>query len=435
MAENKRFDAPSGLPLGLAFDIGSTTLAGALVDLKNNKVLRTVSAPNPQASEVGADDILSRIRAVSKEPELLARLQSRTITILNEIIEGLKPEGRGTITEISGAGNSVMEHILLKVSPEPLGKVPYRPVFKEARSTPASELGLAHSALASDATLYSFPLIGGFIGGDTVAMMLVLGLEGGAAKSNELAIDIGTNSEIVLFTPDKVYAASAAAGPAFEGGEIEFGMAAGPGAISSAQVTKDDITLDVIGGSAPKGICGSALIDIVGKLIRAGVIDSTGRILDASEIETNLSTRIISPEAKEGAGGNSFLLYMGPDRRLTLSQNDVRSLQTAKGSIRAGINVLMHKAGLKSGDIERVSLAGAFGSNIDKEGLETIGLLDVCWHDKVRILGDAALDGAVLTLGSQENKERAETLAKECGYVSLSGSPGFEKEFIENMGF
>ncbi len=433
MAEKKRLDTLPGNPLGVAFDIGSTTLAGALVDLKNKKVLSTMSAPNPQASEVGADDILSRVRAVSKEPEFLARLQSRTITILNEIIEGLKPEGRGTITELSGAGNSVMEHILLKVSPEPLGKVPYRPVFKEASYTPASELGLAHSALASDATLYTFPLIGGFIGGDTVAMMLILALEGGATKGSELAIDMGTNSEIVLSTPDKVYAASAAAGPAFEGGEIEYGMAAGPGAIRSALVTKDDITLEVIGGGAPKGICGSALIDIVGKLIRAGVIDSTGRILDASEIETNLSTRIISGE--EEAGGNTFLLYMGPDRRITLSQNDVRSLQTAKGSIRAGINVLMHKAGLKSGDIERVNLAGAFGSNIDKEGLETIGLLDVCWHDKIRILGDAALDGAVKALGSIENRARAEALAKETRYVSLSGSPGFEKEFIENMGF
>jgi uncharacterized 2Fe-2S/4Fe-4S cluster protein (DUF4445 family) len=126
---------------------------------------------------------------------------------------------------------------------------------------------------------------------------------------------------------------------------------------------------------------------------------------------------------------------MGPEGSLTLSQNDVRSLQTAKGSIRAGINVLMHKAGLKNIDIDKVYLAGAFGANLSKEGLETIGLLDVCWHDNIHIIGDAALDGAVLALASQENKERAERLAKECGYVSLSGSPGFEKEFIENMGF
>ena len=434
MAEKKRLDVSPGSPLGVAFDIGSTTLAGALVDLNNEKVLSTVSAPNPQASEGGAD-ILSRIRAIEEEPEFLVRLQSRTITILNEIIEGLVPQRRGTITELSGAGNSVMEHILLRVSPKPLGKVPYRPVFKEARSTSATELGLTHSALAKDALLYTFPLIGGFIGGDTVAMMLSLGLGDGANRGNELAIDIGTNSEIVLSTPDKIYAASAAAGPAFEGGEIEFGMPAGPGAIRSIEVTSDDITLDVIEGGAPKGICGSALIDIVSKFIRAGVIDPTGRILDAGEIETNLSTRIISAEEKEGAGGNSFLLYMGPDRRLTLSQNDVRSLQTAKGSIRAGINVLMHKAGLKNTDIDKVHLAGAFGANLSKEGLETIGLLDVCWHDNIHIIGDAALDGAVLTLGSIENRARAETLARETGYVSLSGSPGFEKEFIENMSF
>lgn len=432
MTDNMRLDNQAGKQLGVAFDIGSTTLAGALVDLKSREVLSSISAPNPQVNDGGAD-ILSRIRAVVNEPELLERLQRLTITALNEIIEGLCPEGRGTITELSAAGNSVMEHILLKVSPEKLGKVPYRPVFKEARSTPASELGFDHSNLAAPALLYTFPLIGGFIGGDTASMMLALGLEGSAERGSELAIDIGTNSEIVLSTPSAVYAASAAAGPAFEGGEIEFGMVAGPGAIRSIDVTPDDITLEVIGGTAPRGICGSALIDIVGKLIRAGVIDATGRIKDSGEIETNLSTKIISGE--EGAGGNRFLLYRGPKGRITLSQNDVRSLQTAKGSIRAGINVLMHKAGLKKEDIDRVYMAGAFGANISKKELETIGLLDVCWHDKIEVLGDAALDGAIMALGHVENRARAQKMAKETKYVSLSGSPGFEREFIENMGF
>ncbi len=432
MAENERLHGSSGSKLGVAFDIGSTTLAGALVDLKSGEVISSASAPNPQAADSGAD-ILSRIKAIANEPELLERLQSSTIATLNGIIEELKPEGLGLITEVSAAGNSVMEHILLKISPEPLGRVPYKPVFKEGRSTPAGELGLTHSALSKEASLYTFPLIGGFIGGDTVAVMLSIALEGEEEKSNELAIDIGTNSEIVLSTPKGVYTASAAAGPAFEGGEIEFGMVAGPGAIRSCEVTQDGITLEVIGGGAPKGICGSALIDITAKLIRAGVIDATGRIKDASEIETNLAAKII--EGDGDAGGNRVLLYMGPVGRVTLSQNDVRSLQTAKGSIRAGINVLMNKAGLGIVDISAVYLAGAFGANLDKEGLETIGLLDVCWHDKVRVLGDAALDGAVKVLGSIEERACAEKLAEETKYVSLSGTPGFEREFIENMGF
>ena len=421
-------------PLGVAFDIGSTTLAGALVDLETKKVLKTHSMANPQAAEAG-EDIISRIRAVSSEPELLARLHSKTVEALNSIIEELSPKGE--ISELAAAGNSVMEHILLKVSPEPLGKVPYRPVFKEARTSNALALGLTHKAVTKDALLYTFPLIGGFVGGDTVAMMLNLALSGefgsGKAGSYELAIDIGTNSEIVLSTPGGIFVASAAAGPAFEAGEIGCGMAAAPGAIRSARIGPDDIELDVIGGGKPKGICGSGLVDIVSGLIHAGVIDKTGRIRDASEIETLLSTKVKAGEDKED--GNSVSIYTGAKKSITLSQADVRSLQTAKGAIRAGINVLTHKAGIEAGVIDRVYLAGAFGANLSKEGLETIGLLDVCWHDKIRFIGDAALDGAIKALNSMEARSKAEELSEGTTYVSLSGSPGFEREFIRSMDF
>ncbi len=420
--------------LGIAFDVGSTTLAGALVDLETKKVLKTHSVPNPQVNEAGAD-IISRIRAVTKDPELLRALQLETAGALNGIIDELSPEGE--ISELAAAGNSVMEHILLRISPEPLGKIPYRPVFKEALSSNAHEFGLTHRAVTKDALLYTFPLIGGFVGGDTVAMMLSLALSGsfcsGKAGSYELAIDIGTNSEIVLSTPAGTFVASAAAGPAFEGGEIGCGMVAAPGAIRSAKIGPDDIELDVIGGGKPRGICGSGLIDLVSGLIGAGIIDKTGRIRDASEIDTLLSTKVRPGENKEE--GNSISLYIGPENSITLSQADVRSLQTAKGAIRAGVNVLMNKAGIKSDAIDRVYLAGAFGANLSKEGLETIGLLDVCWHDKIRFIGDAVLDGAIKTLNSEEARSKAEELASVARYVSLSGSPGFEREFIRSMGF
>jgi uncharacterized 2Fe-2S/4Fe-4S cluster protein (DUF4445 family) len=268
-------------------------------------------------------------------------------------------------------------------------------------------------------------------------MMLSLALSGefgsGKAGSYELAIDIGTNSEIVLSTPAGTFVASAAAGPAFEGGEIGCGMAAAPGAISKAKVNPDDITLEVIGGAKPRGICGSGLIELVSGLIGAGIIDKTGRIRDASEIDTLLSTRVKAGRVK--GEGNSLSLYIGPENSITLSQADVRSLQTAKGAIRAAIIVLMNKAGIKADAIDRVYLAGAFGANLSKEGLETIGLLDVCWHDKIRFIGDAVLDGAIKTLNSEEARSRAEELSRGARYVSLSGSPGFEREFIRSMGF
>ncbi|MEE9543537.1 MAG: ASKHA domain-containing protein [Thermodesulfobacteriota bacterium] len=423
---------------GVAFDIGSTTLAGALVDLETKKVLKTHSVGNPQALRAGAD-IISRIRAVSEDSSLLDALHSETFDALNGIIDELAPEGG--ISEISTAGNSVMEHILLKISPEPLGKVPYRPVFKDALTLNAHEAGLTHKAVTKEAALYVFPLIGGFVGGDTVAMMLSIALSGGFGSgkgganelANELAIDIGTNSEIVLSTPGGIFAASAAAGPAFEAGEIGFGMAAGPGAISGASVTPDSITLEVIGAVKPVGICGSGLVDIVSGLIGAGIIDKTGRIKDPGEIDTLLATKVKAGESSED--GNLFSLYTGPEKTITLSQADVRSLQTAKGAIRAGVNVLIDKAGIVANDIERVYIAGAFGAGLSKEGLETIGLLDVCWHDKIQIIGNAVLDGAVMTLGSVEARSRAEELAKGVKYVSLSGSPGFETEFIRSMDF
>ena len=433
MADKERLKAP----LGVAFDVGSTTLAGALVDLETKEVLGSHSVPNPQGT-LGGTDIISRIRAVSEDLELLRTLHSETARALNEIIDTLSPVGE--IKELSAAGNSVMEHILLNISPEPLGKVPYRPVFKEAKNSNALGMGLTHKAIKKDASLYTFPLIGGFVGGDTVAVMLSLGLGGGgggATKGTELAselvIDIGTNSEIVLSTPSGMFVASAAAGPAFEAGEIDCGMCAAPGAIRSAKVTPDEIALEVIGGVSPVGICGSGLIDVVSGLIRAGVIDKTGRIKDPGEIDTLLSTKVKPGENKED--GNSVSLYTGPKKSITLSQADVRSLQTAKASIRAGIQVLTNKAGIGFQEIDRVFLAGAFGANLAKEGLETIGLLDVCLHDKIRFIGDAALDGAVIALGSAEARSKAEELAKGARYVSLSGSPGFEKEFIRSMDF
>ena len=328
-------------PLGVAFDIGSTTLAGALVDLKSGEVIATHSLPNPQNAHGAGADIISRIRAVASDPELLAELHRLTIAAMNEIMEALGPPTGAEIRALSAAGNSVMEHILLNINPEPLGRVPYRPVFKEARTLAAKELGLVHAALSADATLYCFPLIGGFIGGDTVAMMLSLALEPGGG--NELAIDIGTNSEIVLATGKAVYAASAAAGPAFEGGEVEFGMSASKGAIRAVTVGPDDIKLDVVGGVAPRGICGSGLSDLISGLLRADVIDRSGRIKGADEIDTNLSTRI-----KPGAESNSFLIFMGPGGAMTLESDRSALLSECQGGHKGGGRCFDGKSGAQS---------------------------------------------------------------------------------------
>lgn len=404
---------------GVAFDIGTTTIVGALVDLKTGAVLGAKAVPNPQSR--WGRDVISRINAVLDDPRLCAEMSSSVISACSSIIDGLRPEGG--ITEVTAAGNTVMTHLLLGVSPEPLSRVPYKPAFKEARTLSADDLGLS----THGASLYTLPIIGGFVGGDTTAVIIALGLD--KATGVTLALDIGTNSEIVLCAQGAIYATSAAAGPAFEGGQISAGMSAGQGAISSVAIDSDGVRLEVIGSVAPVGICGSGVVDAVSGLLGAGVIDATGMIRDRDAVAGNLSNRI------KGEGGiNSFVLYRGPKGEIILTQQDVRALQSAKAAIKAGIMMLLKKAGLGPSDVEKVYIAGAFGANMKKEGLAAIGVLEKGWLDRVESAGDAALNGAILAL-SDEGKREAEAAAEKAKYVSLSGSAHFEREFIKDMDF
>ncbi|MBI5889012.1 MAG: DUF4445 domain-containing protein [Deltaproteobacteria bacterium] len=409
--------------VGIAFDIGTTTIAAGLVDLSSGETLSALSAPNPQ-SKWGAD-VISRITAISKDPKVLPEISRAVVEACNGLTHALTGGRSSLVREISAAGNSVMEHILLNISPEPLARVPYKPAFKEARRLAARDVGFD----AGDGALfYAFPLIGAFVGGDAVAAALSLGLNKTAKTA--LLIDIGTNSEIILCVGGTLYAASAAAGPAFEGGGVKCGMTAQNGAIKGVRITGDSLALDVIGSVGARGICGSGLIEAVSELIKAGLIEKTGRIKNAGEVHTNLSSKI-----KEAPEGNAVVLSKGPAGEITLSQGDVRSLQTAKAAIRAGIAILLKKADVSAAEVEAVYLAGAFGSNINPTALETIGLLEKDWNGRVRFMGDAALEGAALCLGSEEKKKEAEETAAKAKYVSLSGSANFEREFIRSMNF
>lgn len=404
---------------GVAFDIGTTTVVGALVDLSTGEAIGAKAMPNPQSR--WGRDVISRINAVLGDARLCAEMSRSVVGACNSIIDSLRPEGG--IKEITAAGNTVMTHLLLGVSPEPLSRVPYKPSFKEAKTLAAEESGF----LTAGASLYTLPLIGGFVGGDTTAVIIALGLD--KRPGVTLALDIGTNSEIVLCAGGAIYATSAAAGPAFEGGQISAGMSAAKGAISSVAIDPDGVRLEVIGSVAPIGICGSGVVDAVSGLIGAGVIDATGMIKGRDEVAGNLSNRI---KGKDGI--NSFVLYKGPKGEITLTQQDVRALQSAKAAIKAGIMMLLKKAGLGISDIEKVYIAGAFGSNMKKEGLASIGILEKEWLDRVESAGDAALNGAVMAL-SDEGRREAEAAALKVKYVSLSGSAHFEREFIKDMDF
>lgn len=405
--------------LGIAIDLGTTTVAGALVDLGSNSIEASASLPNPQA-EWGRD-VISRMDAALSGPASLQAISEAARSACSGLIERLAGDRKPLVKEVTIAGNTVMEHLFLGISPEPLSRVPYRPVFKTSKRIPASQ-----AVLASGADLYIFPLIGGFVGGDAVAVALALELK--KAQRPTLAIDIGTNSEILLGVNGAVFATSAAAGPAFEGGEVEQGMVAGPGAIEGLRIDGDSLSLEVIGKGAPVGICGSGLVEAIHQLIGAGVIDKSGRILDRDEVGTNLASKIVP-----GENGNSFVLYKGAKGEVRLSQPDVRALQTAKSATRAGMTALLDKAGVRPEEVERVYVAGAFGARLSPAALRGIGLLDGHWDD-VRYVGDAALEGAALAL-SDRKKEEAEELSETARYVPLSGSARFEREFIRNMDF
>ncbi|MBI3752992.1 MAG: DUF4445 domain-containing protein [Deltaproteobacteria bacterium] len=409
---------------GIAFDIGTTTIVGALVGIDGCKEEGAAHMQNPQTK--WGRDVLSRILAIADNADTLNSLQQAAAGACNEIIKKLaNPED---VQFVTAAGNATMEHIFLGISPAPLAKVPYKPAFKEAKTIKAATIGLV---INPEAYVYAFPLIGGFIGGDTVAG--ILSTEIHKAKRYNLLIDIGTNNETVLASGKTILATSTAAGPAFEGGTIKCGMIAKNGAIQGMKIESGKIVLDIIGNTAPEGICGSGIIDAIAKLLDAGIIDRTGRIKNRDEIEDNIANRI--KETEERGQGNSFILYKDAKKEIAITQKDVREIQLAKGAIQAGIKLLLKKARIAADEIEKIFIAGAFGSNINKQSLVRIGVIEKEWLDRVVFVGDAALDGAKLALCSEEKRREAEDIALQTKHLSLSGSAHFQKEFIKGMEF
>jgi len=428
LTPNYELQTPNSI-YGIAFDIGTTTIVGALVDLEDCKEIETAFLPNPQMN--WGRDVLSRILAAIDNQKALKSMQQAVVNTCNEIIKNLvNPKD---VQFITMAGNSTMEHLFLGISPASLSKVPYKPVFREAHKIKAASIGII---INPEAYVYTFPLIGGFIGGDTVAG--ILSTETHRTRKYCLLIDIGTNNETVLASEKAIFATSTAAGPAFEGGGVKYGMMAKRGAIQGVKIENDKLILDVIGNTTPEGICGSGIIDAIAKLLSAGIIDKSGRIKNRYEVEGNLANRIKeskSQRVKESEEGNAFVLYKDAKKEITITQKDVREIQLAKGAIQAGIKLLLKKAHIAADEIDKVYIAGAFGSNINKESLAQIGVIEKEWLDRVIFVGDAALDGAKLALCSEEKRKEAEAIARETKHVSLSGSKHFQEEFLKGMKF
>jgi uncharacterized 2Fe-2S/4Fe-4S cluster protein (DUF4445 family) len=420
--------SPDAEGYGIAADIGTTTVVCYLLDLDRRVKIDSFSFLNPQVAF--GDDVISRIAfSASAAGGGLMRLQTVLVDEMNRALDTLaKRNGieKTDIREVVAAGNTVMEHIFLGVSPESIGHSPYEPAFLEHAPVPANDIGLE---AAPAAVVKLLPNVAGYVGGDIVAGVAALGMD--KQSGMKLFIDIGTNNEIVIGNRDVMFCCATAAGPAFEGARIQYGMRASLGAIETVGLEDSGLVCGTIGGTPPKGLCGSGLIDAVALLLCAGVIDQRGRLQSPEECKDERFSRRISRDHK----GMLRFLLTDPKNQVYLTQKDIREVQLALGAVKAGTEIMLDSVGIGLGDLDEVLLAGAFGNNIDVRSAMTVGLLPRVRHSMVRSVYNSSGLGACLSLASPEFYESARVTAKRMSYIELSSRKDFEKRFISNMIF
>jgi uncharacterized 2Fe-2S/4Fe-4S cluster protein (DUF4445 family) len=414
-------------PLGAAFDVGTTTVAASLVDLTTGAFLRQGSRTNPQ--HAFGDDVISRMDHAARGDKELAELRGAIVECLNDLLEELGSEAGASardVHDVIATGNSTMVHLLLGLPPAAMATVPFVPVTVGPVECSVRDVGLT---AAPGARVWTAPSASAYVGGDVVCGMLAVGF--GGLKEDTVFIDMGTNGEVVAGTGERAISAATAAGPAFEGARISCGMRAVPGAIAHARLADGELSLDVLGGGEPRGVCGTGLVDLVAGLVEAGLVDETGRLAD--EAAGSLADRL-----REGPEGPEFVICAAREggREVVLTQRDVRELQLAKGALAAGAGLLLQRLGIGPADVGRVLLAGAFGSTIDPANAVALGLLPTGIDPAcVRAVGNTAAAGARAALVSTRAREEAVRLARWVEPVELSAEPGFRDRFAEAMIF
>lgn len=417
---------------GLAIDLGTTTIAGYLCNLRSGKLIATQSMMNPQVAY--GEDVMSRINYAMSHPDGLKLMNRSIIDGLNQLIQTLTKEchlSREDILELTLVGNTVMHHFFLGIDPQYLGTSPFSPAIHQSINVKARELNLL---IHPSANVYILPIEAGFVGADNVGVLLAE--EPYRRDEMVLIIDVGTNGELVVGNKERLLSSSCATGPALEGAHIQFGMRAAAGAIERVRVDSNDLEVDfkVIGErdwqseaktKAAKGICGSGIIDAIAELYKNGIIDKSGRF----------NPNISSPRLKTSGGSPEFVIAWREDasigRDITITQKDVRNVQLAKGAIYAGAKVMMKRLGIKK--LDRVILAGAFGSYIDREKAMVLGMFPDCDLRNVSSVGNAAGDGARIALLNRDKRVEADEIARKVEYVELTVEKDFQKEFMDAL--
>lgn len=437
--ESSSGEIPAEGEFGLALDIGTTTLALELVDLRNGRSLGVVGRENPQKRRFG-DDIISRIQKVHDDPANTTRQQAVLLDAVNAMIDELFHENRSGIERVvrmTAAGNSVMELLFLGLDVSSLGWTPFEPVAKRFQPVRAAALGLR---LPEDVEIHCMPLIGGFVGGDLTGGVLAVQLAD--REPPVLLLDIGTNGEMVLASREtnratsRLSAAATAAGPAFEGARITQGMIAAPGAIESMTIdqTSGRLHIRTIGDRKPCGFCGSGLVDAVALMLEHGVLTESGKLRAVGsgpfagrfrDVEKMPAVVFVS---EDESGRDKEAVY--------LNQRDIRQVQLAVGAIRTGVRLLLRESGLVPADLKAVFLAGGFGNYIRMESARRIGLLppDVL-PERIIASGNSSLAGAKELLCVKGLETTARVLSEQTTHLELASCRDFTAVFAESMLF
>jgi uncharacterized 2Fe-2S/4Fe-4S cluster protein (DUF4445 family) len=419
---------------GCAVDIGTTTVVAYLVELGQGRRVGTGAAPNPQGGH-GAD-VVSRVEYADTGAAALQELQDEAVGVVNHVIgEACEEAGgiqRDDLYEVTVVGNTCMIHLFLGLTPHYVARAPYIPVVDQPLCLSPRETGVEMNPRGE---VYILPNIAGWVGADTVGGLLATRLAESSGPT--AAMDIGTNGEVMLWSGEESLVCSTAAGPAFEGAQIAHGMRAARGAVEHVRLGEQGVEVETIGDEPAVGICGSGLLDSLAVLLDLGVVDQAGKMADAAAAAV-LPEHVQSRLGGEGNDRHFVLVppeQAGAGQPIVVTQRDVRQLQLAKGAVRAGLEVLFAEAGIAAADLQRVLLAGAFGSYLERRSAVRIGLVPPMPLAQIIPVGNAAGAGAVLALVSRRERKSAARIAREVRHVELSSRPDFQMQFMETMLF
>jgi len=403
---------------GIAVDLGTTTIAVYLCNMAQGKVVSSLAVKNPQA--IYGDDVVSRIGVISQSSDNLEKLQKLIVNSIEwgmiELLSSFE-DGKNSISRMVVVGNPTMIHILAGVNPESIGISPYEPVFYDAKLFESNQLGFG----INDVSIQTLPQVSGFIGSDILAAAQAVEFE--KQPDGTLLIDLGTNGELLLKNREKIFATSCATGPAFEGASLSCGMQAIPGAINSIEIDSDKNTAgysiinpEQLSKTQPSGICGAGVINGIAQFCEKKIIAPSGAFCSGER------DYILVPE-NEDTGQSSVYI----------SQKDIRSVQLGKSALITGIEFLLKKSGLDKP--EKIIIAGAFGSHLNKSDITRLGMIPKIDLDKIEIAGNSAGTGAIMTLCDDHYLDRSKLMADRIETVDLATNIDFQEAFIKNLSF